>query len=207
LVDYLELLVFDPLPEHLMLVFGSLLISLLLALPLAILCLKNKHLKTLIIGFANLIQAIPSFAVLALVVPLLGIGFTPALFAIILRMMLPIIKNTYIGLTTIDTKTLEYAKGLGLTDRQILFQIRFPNAYPAFFSGVKFAAVLANSLAILSAIIGAGGFGVNVFKYIHQYNIQSLIYSIIPVILIAVGLEITLILLEKKLTPVPLQKS
>jgi osmoprotectant transport system permease protein len=192
-------------PTHLLLTIGALIISLLITIPLASLCIYNKKLASIIISFANLVQAIPSFAVLAIVVPFFGIGFTPALFAIVLRTLLPIIKNTYVGLSTIDESTIQYAEGVGLTQFQILRYIRFPNAYPAIFSGIKFAAILANSIAILTAMIGSGGFGTNVFKYIHQYNIPNLIYSIIPVIIIAILIEFLLTLLEKKLTPKPLR--
>ena len=203
--DLLETLVFKPLPTHLLLTIGALIISIFISIPLASLCVYNKKLASIIISFANLVQAIPSFAILAIVVPFLGIGFTPAIFAIILRALLPIIKNTYVGLSTIDESTIQYAEGVGLTEFQILRYIRFPNAYPAIFSGIKFAAILANSIAILTAMIGSGGFGTNVFKYIHQYNIPNLIYSIIPVIIIAIFIEFVLTILEKKFTPQPLR--
>ena len=205
MVNLFDILVIEPMQAHLMLTVGALIISIIISIPLAALCLYNKKLATIVISFANLVQAVPSFAVLAIVVPLLGIGFTPALFAIVLRALLPIIKNTYVGLSTIDESAIHYAKGIGLTELQILRYIRFPNAYPAIFSGIKFAAILANSIAILTAMIGSGGFGENVFKYIHQYNIPFLIYSIIPVIIIAIFIELIFNLIEKKITPKPLQ--
>jgi len=206
LVDLFDVLVVEPLLVHLFLTLGALLISIIISIPLAVLCVYNKRLAAVIITFANLVQAVPSFAVLAIVVPLIGIGFTPAIFAIILRVLLPIIKNTYIGLSTIDPSSIQYAKGVGLTEWQILRFIRFPNAYSAIFAGIKFSAILANSIAILTAMIGSGGYGENVFKYIHQYNLTLLIYSIMPVIIIAICIDISLTMLEKKITPLPLRK-
>ena len=94
MVNLFDILVIEPLQAHLILTVGALIISIIISIPLAALCLYNKKLATIVISFANLVQAVPSFAVLAIVVPLLGIGFTPALFAIVLRALLPIIKNT-----------------------------------------------------------------------------------------------------------------
>ena len=120
MVDLFDALVLEPLPVHLLLTLGALLISIIISIPLAVLSLYNKRLAAVVITFANLVQAVPSFAVLAIVVPLIGIGFTPAIFAIILRALLPIIKNTYVGLSTIDPTIIQYAKGIGLTEWQIL---------------------------------------------------------------------------------------
>jgi len=83
--------------------------------------------------------------------------FTPAVIAIMLRALLPIVKNTYIGLSSIDPQLIDYAKGIGLTDWQINRHIRLPNASPPMFAGIKFAAILANSIAVLTAIIRSGG--------------------------------------------------
>jgi len=199
-------LLFDPLDNHLALLIGSLVLSILASIPLALLSLYNRKIAVIIITFANFVQAIPSFAIVALVVPLLGIGFTPAIFAIFLRSLLPIIKNTYIGLKEVDSSLIEFAQGIGLTSWQILRYIRLPNAYPAIFAGIKFAAILANSIAILTAIIGSGGYGEIVFSGLSQYNINRLLIGVIPVILIAIFIEFFFSYLEKKVTPLPLQQ-
>jgi len=199
-------LLFDPLDNHLVLLIGSLVLSILASIPLALLSLYNRKIAVIIITFANFVQAIPSFAIVALVVPLLGIGFTPAIFAIFLRSLLPIIKNTYIGLKEVDSSLIEFAQGIGLTSWQILRYIRLPNAYPAIFAGIKFAAILANSIAILTAIIGSGGYGEIVFSGLSQYNINRLLIGVIPVILIAIFIEFFFSYLEKKVTPLPLQQ-
>ena len=109
--------IFEPFGDHIILAGGAFLISILIAFPLAIICIYNKKLSFIIINSANLVQAVPSFAVVAIVVPFLGIGFTPAIIAIILRALLPIIKNTYIGLSSIDEKLIEFSHGLGFCDK------------------------------------------------------------------------------------------
>jgi osmoprotectant transport system permease protein len=187
--------------EHLLLVYGSIAVGILLSIPLAIISFQKRGLASLIIGFANLVQAVPSFAVVALVVPLLGIGFKPAIFAIVIRALLPIIKNTFIGLNSLDISTAESAKGIGLTDWQIIRHIRFPNAYPAVFAGIKFAAILANSIAILTAIIGSGGLGSLVFEGLAQNNIDKIAAGAVPAIILAIFIDISFSASEKMLTP------
>ncbi|WP_229391815.1 ABC transporter permease subunit [Methanosarcina sp. DH2] len=124
----------------------------------------NAKLASLVTRFSNLIQAVPSFAAVAIVVLFIGIGFTPAVIAIMLRVLLPIIKNTYIGLFNVDPFLIESAKGVGLTEFQIIRHIRLPNAYPVIFAGTKFAVILANSIAVLTALIGGGDLGSMIFE-------------------------------------------
>ena len=152
-------------------------------------------------GFANLVQAIPSFAVVAIVVPLLSIGFTLALFAIFLRVLLPIVKNTYVGLSEVDEAMIDAAEGIGLTEWEIIHHVRFPHAYPVMFAGIKFAAVLANSIVILTAIIGSGGLGRLVFEGLASFNTDKILAGSIPAILMAVFIDVGFSYVEKKITP------
>ena len=187
--------------EHLVLTYVSLFVSISVGIPLAVLALKSKRLASIIMGFANLVQAIPSFAVVAIVVPLLGIGFTPAIFAIFLRALLPIVKNTYVGLSEVDEAMIDAAEGIGLTEWEIIRHVRFPHAYPAMFAGIKFAAVLANSIAILTAIIGSGGLGRLVFEGLASFNTDKILAGSIPAILMAVFIDVSFSYVEKKITP------
>jgi len=186
--------------EHLVLTYVSLFVSISVGIPLAVLALKSKRLASIIMGFANLVQAIPSFAVVAIVVPLLSIGFTPALFAIFLRVLLPIVKNTYVGLSEVDEAMIDAAEGIGLTEWEIIRHVRFPHAYPAMFAGIKFAAVLANSIVILTAIIGSGGLGRLVFEGLASFNTDKILAGSIPAILMAVFIDVSFSYVEKKIT-------
>ncbi len=192
---------FEATVEHLYLTYSALAISIVLALPLALGSLYNRRIATVVITLANLMQAIPSFAVVAIVVPLLGIGVTPAIIAILLRALLPIIKNTYIGLRDVDTATLDSARGIGLTEWQVIRHIRFPHAYPAMFAGIKFAAILANSIAILTAIIGSGGLGSIIFQGLSNLNTDKIIAGSLPAIGIAVFIDVSITLIERAVTP------
>lgn len=185
--------------EHLFLAYCALLISIVIAIPLAVISLYNRYLSALLLAIANLIQAIPSFAVVAIVVPLLGIGFKPAIFAIILRIILPLFKNTFTGLRDVDFVYLDSARGIGLNQREILRYIRFPHAFPAIFAGIKFAAVIANSVAILTSLIGAGGLGEIIFEGLTNFNIPKVLTGAIPAIIIAVLLDVSFSLVEKRI--------
>lgn len=188
--------------EHLLLTYTSLLLSIIIGIPLAVLAMRNERVASLVIGFANLVQAVPSFAVVAMVVPLLGIGFTPAIFAIFLRTLLPIVKNTYVGLSEVDRDLIEAAKGIGLTEFEILRYVRFPHALPAMFAGLKFAAILANSIAILTAIIGSGGLGRFVYEGLASFNTDKILMGAIPAITIAILIDLSFTLLERRVTPI-----
>ncbi|AKB77680.1 L-proline glycine betaine binding ABC transporter protein ProX [Methanosarcina horonobensis HB-1 = JCM 15518] len=187
--------------EHLFLAYTALLAGILISIPLILLSLYNAKLASLVIRFSNLVQAVPSFAVVAVVVPLIGIGFIPAVIAITLRVLLPIIKNTYIGLFSIDPSLLDSAKGVGLTEFQIIRYVRLPNAYPAVFAGIKFAAILANSVAVLTALIGGGGLGSMVFEGLTNFNTSKILAGTLPVIGIALFLDFFFSALERRLTP------
>ena len=186
--------------EHLVLVYTTLFLSIAIAIPLAFASLYSERLASVIMRFANLVQAVPSFAVVAIVVPLIGIGFTPAVIAIMLRALLPIVKNTYIGLSSVDPQLIDYAKGIGLTDWQINRHIRLPNAYPPMFAGIKFAAILANSIAVLTAIIGSGGLGELVFEGLISFSTERLLAGALPAIGLALFLDMSFTALEKRLT-------
>jgi len=187
--------------EHFFLAYTALLAGIIVAIPMVLLSLYSERLASLVMKFSNLVQAVPSFAVVAVVVPLIGIGFTPAVIAIMLRVLLPIVKNTYIGLFNVDPALIDSAKGIGLTEFQIIRNVRLPNAYPAIFAGVKFAAILANSIAVLTALIGGGGLGSMIFEGLTNFNTAKILAGTLPVIAIALFLDFSFSVLEHRLTP------
>jgi osmoprotectant transport system permease protein len=187
--------------EHFFLAYTALLAGIIVAIPLVLLSLYSERLASMVMKFSNLVQAVPSFAVVAVVVPLIGIGFTPAVIAIMLRVLLPIVKNTYIGLFNVDPALIDSAKGIGLTEFQIIRNVRLPNAYPAIFAGIKFAAILANSIAVLTALIGGGGLGSMIFEGLTNFNTAKILAGTLPVIGIALFLDFSFSVLERRLTP------
>jgi osmoprotectant transport system permease protein len=192
--------------EHLLLAYTALAAGILVAVPLVFFSLYSPWLASLIMKFSNLVQAIPSFAVVAVAVPLIGIGFTPAVIAITLRVLLPIIKNTYIGLFNVDPALIESSRGIGLTEFQTIRHVRLPNAYPAIFAGIKFAAILANSIAVLTALIGSGGLGSIIFEGLTNFNTARILAGTLPVIGIALLMDFSFTRIERRLTPEYLRK-
>ncbi|WP_290596279.1 MULTISPECIES: ABC transporter permease [unclassified Archaeoglobus] len=192
--------------EHLILTYTSLFLSIIIGIPLAILAMRSERAASLVIGFANLVQAIPSFAVVAMVVPLLGIGFTPAIFAIFLRTLLPVVKNTYVELSEVDRGLIDAARGIGLTEVEILRYVRFSHALPAMFAGLKFATILANLIAILTAIIGSGGLGRFVYEGLASFNTEKILMGAVPAIIIAILIDLSFTILERKFTPVAMRE-
>jgi osmoprotectant transport system permease protein len=137
--------------QHIQLTVFSVLISILIAIPLGILIVKYKKLSGPVIGLVNIIQSIPSMALLGFLIPVLGIGSKPAITMVVLYSLLPIVKSTYTGLTNINDATIEAAEGIGLTQSQILLKIRFPLAMPVIMSGVRISAVTAVGLVTTAA--------------------------------------------------------
>lgn len=192
--------------DHLLLAYTALFAGVAVSVPLIFFSLYSKRMASAVMKFSNLVQAVPSFAVVAVVVPFMGIGFTPAVIAIMLRVLLPIVKNTYIGLFNVDPGLIDSAKGIGLSDFQIVRHVRLPNAYPAIFAGLKFAAILANSVAVLTALIGGGGLGSMIFEGLTNFNTTKILAGTLPVIGIALFLDFSFSVMERKLTPAYLKK-
>lgn len=194
-------LLLTPIFQHIVLAYTALFVSIVLGIPLAILALYSRTLQKIVMTLANLMQAVPTLAVVAIVVPLIGIGFWPAIVAIILRALLPIIRNTWIGLSSVDPVLIASAEGIGLSEWDIIRYVRLPNAYPAIFAGVKFAAILANSVAILTAMIGSGGLGSLVFEGLAGVNMMKMLSGALPAIGIALFLDASFSWMERRFLP------
>jgi len=145
--------------EHIVMTVIAVGLAIVIGVPLGILISYVKRLSGPIVGVANVIQAVPSMALLGLAIPLLGIGTLPAVVMVIIYSLLPIIKNTYIGISGIDPAMVEAARGIGLTRWQVLYKVKLPMALPVIMAGVRISAVTAVGLMTMAAFIGAGGLG------------------------------------------------
>ena len=145
--------------EHLLLTGISTSFAIVAGVPLGILIARHKIARGSVLGVAGVVQTIPSLAMLAFLLPLLGIGIKPAIVALTLYALLPIIRNTYTGLTNISGEIIEAATGLGFTKKQQLWLVELPLALPIIFAGIRTAAVIGVGIATLSSFIGAGGLG------------------------------------------------
>lgn len=192
--------------EHVQLTALALCIALVVGMALGILITYVRPLGKPVLGLANLIQAIPSLALLGFAIPFLGIGALPAVTMVILYSLLPILKNTYTGLTNINPQLLEAAKGIGLTKLQVLTKVQLPLALPVIMSGVRIAAVTAVGLMTIAAFIGAGGLGYLVFSGIRTVNNAQILAGAVPACLLALAVDFFMGAVERAVTPVSLQK-
>lgn len=182
---------------HIGLTCISLLIAIAVGLPLGILIARRKKAAWLVLGIAGVLQTIPSIALLGFMIPLLGIGALPAITALFLYALLPIIRNTYTGITGVDPAITESARGMGMSPWQILTSVELPLAMPVILAGVRTATVINVGVATLAAYIAAGGLGEFIFGGIALNNTQMILAGAIPAALLAVLFDFLLSLLQK----------
>lgn len=189
--------------EHLILVAVAMSLAICIGIPLGLLITRQPKLAAPILALANAIQTIPSLAIFGFLisVPLLGgVGKIPAIVALTLYALLPIIRNTYIGINGIDPAIREAGIGMGMTDRQLLLQVEIPLGLQVILAGVRVATVISVGIATIAAAIGAGGLGIFIFRGISTVNNQLIFMGAIPATVIALCADLGLGLLEKKLT-------
>ncbi|MBO0937354.1 ABC transporter permease/substrate-binding protein [Fibrella sp. HMF5335] len=182
---------------HLGLTFASLLMALLLGLPLGIYIARRKRVASAVLGVAGVLQTVPSIALLGFLIPLLGIGAGPALTALFLYALLPIIRNTYVGISEVNPTLTEAARGMGMTARQVLWRVELPLAMPVIFAGIRTATVINVGVATLAAYVAAGGLGEFIFGGIALNNTNMMLAGAIPAALLAVGFDLGLARLQR----------
>jgi len=188
--------------EHLWLVGASTLLAVLVGIPLGILITRWPALNKPILGSANIIQTIPSLALFGFLLPAPWFGERAdrmAILALTLYALLPLIRNTYVGIQGVDSAVVEAGRGMGLTDRQLLFQVQLPLALGVIIAGVRVAVVISVGLATIAAAIGAGGLGEYIFRGLAMVNNQVILAGAIPAAALALLADFSLGLLEKKL--------
>ena len=174
-------------------------ISVVVAVPLGILITRYRKLAHVVVNSANIGQTIPSLAILGLVIPVLGIGLKPAIFAIVIRGVLPILNNTYSGIVNVDRFLIEAGRGMGMKNREILTLVEMPLSFPVIMAGIRTAAVLSISVAALAALIGAGGLGDLIFQGIVMADRNLLFAGSIPTALLAIVTDLGLERVENRL--------
>ncbi len=202
-IDYIFSLLFNHIQYSLIAIF----IAIVIGVPLGIIIYNSKALNKPVISFANLVQAIPSLAVLGFIVPYFGIGAAPAIFMVVTYSLLPILKNTFTGLNNINKDTLEAARGIGMTKLQILRKVQIPLALPVIMAGVRISSVTAVGLMTIAAYIGADVLGTLVISGIQVDNANMILSGAIPACILALVMDFVMSKVEKAVTPVSLQVS
>lgn len=186
--------------EHLLLVGVAIAIAIGVSLPLGVLITRQKSLRQPILALANILQTVPSLAMFGLLIPIVGIGAVPAIMALTLYSFLPIIRNTYTGIMSIDPAVREVGQGMGMTDWQLLSRVELPLAAGVILAGVRVATVIAVGIATIAAAIGAGGLGVFIFRGIAVVNNDLILAGAVPAAAIALLADYSIGWLEKRFT-------
>ena len=190
--------------QHLWLVFISIAIAIVIALPLGVLITRRKRLRGPVLGIANVMQTIPSLALFGFLIPLPfigGIGPRTAIVALVFYALLPIIRNTVTGILGVDRNVREAAVAMGMTDRQVLFQVELPLAMSVILTGVRVAVVITIGVAIIAAEVGAGGLGEYIFRGLRSVDNRLLLAGAVPSALMALIADFGFSLIERRFDP------
>ncbi len=190
--------------QHLFLAGLSTLIAASIGIPAGIFLTRKPRWGKLVLGMANVVQTIPSPALLGFLIPLPflgGIGARSAIVALVLYSLLPIIRNTYIGITGVDPAVREAGRGMGMTGHQLLLQVELPLASSVIFAGVRVAMVLSIGVATIAAMIGAGGLGMYIFRGVSMVDNTLILAGAVPAALLAIMTDFVLGRIEKKISP------
>ena len=192
--------------QHLVLVFGSVLLAVALGVPLGVAAHRHRRLGSWVVGGAGLLQTVPSLAMLAFLIAIVGrIGFVPALLALFLYALLPIVRNTLAGLDAVPPGQREAALALGLRSGAVLRLVELPQALPTLLAGVSTAAVINVGTATVAAFVGAGGLGERIVAGLAVNDTDRMLAGALPAALLALGVQGLFVLLERALVPLPLR--
>jgi len=190
--------------QHVVLVLASTLIAVGIGLPLGILLARRERLARPVLALASLVQTIPSLALFGFLIPMPligGIGARTAIAALVVYALLPILRNTYAGISSVDPAVVESATGLGMTPRQRLALVELPLAFPVVLAGVRIATVVSIGLATIAAAIGAGGLGVLIYRGVAIVDHRLILAGAVPAALLALAADGLLGWIERRVQP------
>lgn len=187
--------------QHIELVLISVLVGIIISIPLGIMLTRHKKAAVPVLATAGVIQTIPGLVMLGFALLLFGVGFFPALVVLAIYSILPILRNTYTGITEVDEGYIEAGRGIGMTKSQLLFKIQLPLALPTIISGVRISTVYIVSWATLAGLIGAGGLGDLIWTGLATYNTNFILAGAIPSAILAFIFSGMIGLLQRFLTP------
>ena len=186
---------------HIELVLISVGIGVVIAVPLGILLSRHKGAAKYVLSIAGVVQTIPGLVLLGIMLILMGIGKPPAITALSLYAILPILRNTYTGILEVDKHCIEAARGIGMSQKQILFQVELPLAMSAIVGGLRLSTVYIISWATLAGMIGAGGLGDMIWTGLSTYETKYILAGAIPAAILALGANALIGLIQRVTTP------
>lgn len=191
---------FSLIVEHIYIVFIAVAISTMIGIMLGVISYWIPYVDTLILWIVEILQTIPSLALLAMLMIVFGLGNTTIIIALVLYALMPIVRNTYTGLKDTSPHILDAARGMGMNKLQRLFKVELPLSFPIIFSGVKIAMVNSMSIAVMGVLIGAGGLGFPIYRGIQTQSLERILQGAIPVVLMALIFDYGMSKIEKRLS-------
>ncbi|MCY8500516.1 choline ABC transporter permease OpuBB [Bacillus inaquosorum] len=192
--------------EHITISLIAVILGVLVAVPLGVVLTRMKKGVGTIIGIVNIIQTLPSLAILAFFIPLLGVGKVPAIAALFFYSVLPILRNTYTGIRGVNKNLLESGKGVGMTLAEQVRLVELPLAAPVIMAGIRTSTIYLIGWATLASFIGGGGLGDYIFIGLNLYQPEYIIGGAVPVTILAIVIDYVLAVTERKLTPAGMQR-
>lgn len=189
--------VFPAIVSHLRITFLGVSAAVITGLPTAALLIRREKLRKVLFVIIDAVQTVPTLAMLTFVMLILGLNDTTVIAAIFLYSLFPIIRNTYVGLTSVDEDIVRAGRGIGMTNPQVFSMIRFPIAWPLILNGIRLALISALSLTTTGVFIGAGGLGMLIWRGIQTRNISMMLSGAIPVSLLSVFFENIITIIER----------
>lgn len=187
--------------EHIYMSLISLGLGVIVAVPLGILLSQVPKVANVVISIVSVLQTIPTLALLALMIPFLGVGKVPAIVALFIYSLLPILRNTYLGMSNVNPDLLDAAKGMGLKRMQIIRQVQLPLAVPVIMAGIRLSTVYVIAWTTLASYIGGGGLGDMIFNGLNLFRPDLILGGTIPVTILAVIVDLVMARIEEWVTP------
>lgn len=184
--------------EHILMSMIAIIAGTMVSVPAGIFISRKPRLGNPVIDLVGMLYTVPSLALLGFLIPFLGLGWTPAITALVIYSLLPLLRNTFVGISEVDSFIKEAAVGMGATKNQLLWRVELPLAMPVIMAGLRTVAVLTVGITTMGALVGAGGLGVLIFSGIHLMDNNMLLAGTIPVALIAITFDQFIGYVEKR---------
>ncbi|MBE6011346.1 ABC transporter permease [Anaeropeptidivorans aminofermentans] len=185
--------------SHILISWGGVFLAAFIGVVLGIILTRIQILSGIVIGVAEILQTIPSLAMLALLMMVFGLGNSTAVAAIFLYSLLPIVRNTYTALKEVPKALLEAGRGMGMNKLQLLFQVELPNAFPVILSGIRVSLITAYGIVTIAVLVGGGGLGGYIYRGTQTVDMRMILTGAIPIFIMAVGTDFFLNRLEDRL--------
>lgn len=185
--------------DHLLIVLLSVAATVLVGVPLGVLAYLQKPVRSLVLWLADVLQTVPALALLGVIMVFLGPGKATVVFGLVLYSLLPVVHNTYLGLSEVDAGIKEAARGMGMTPLYRLVHIEFPLAFPIVFTGIRLAAVTSVGVAVFASFVGGGGLGTIIYRGIHIQSLPLILSGTLSLMVMAIAFDAGMAAIERRL--------